>query len=313
MYFKGSPDSMIRGERNQADHVIFNLHGQKLRADGSVEKEMEWALQRNSAIQNTGDAHVVFPSSQVKGFHRFYLSVHHAEAASVSGSNDGYFTLGLKSNPAANAAAAMQSTAVPRMIVAAPPVPQTLEAVEEQERRELNSCGANMVLVTMKAQYSGGITNVRVKLLGSLPSWTGDWPVTNLMTPYQLCFSPPAVKSGGPGFTSIANPSCSVPSVGKGKCQDTAWPCTGGQYYGGYCAGSNNVKCCVANPSSSTASKNTGAIACNVPTAGAGSCISTASCTGYYYSGYCAGASNIRCCIPTASASAAQLRGAERS
>lgn len=265
---------------------------------------MQWALQLNSTIQNVGDAHIIFPSAaKAKGFDRFYLSIHHADADSVSGSNDGFFFLGPRDDAAP--AATMQSATTPRVVVAPTSGVKKFdgvaeEAVKEEEHRELNSCGSNKVQVTMKAQYSGGITNVHVKLLGSLPSWTGDWPVTNLMTPYLLCFSPPVAKTtGGPGITSIANPSCTVPSVGSGKCQDSSWACNGGQYYSGYCSGSSNIRCCVATSSSSSSSSSKSAAPlCNVPTAGGGTCIATSACKTYYYSGYCRGAADIKCCVP---------------
>jgi len=39
--------------------------------------------------------------------------------------------------------------------------------------------------------------------------------------------------------------TCTVPQVGTGVCQDISTPCSG-SYYSGYCAGPNNIKCCVS-------------------------------------------------------------------
>ena len=292
-YFKGRKDSTIRGDRNQADHVYFVLHGEKLAADGSVSKAMSHRMLFDRPVQNTGHATMVFPSEKARGFDRFYLTVHHAEADTVSGWNDGYFSL----DSGSGSGSAVLLAASRALSVVAPAT--EVKEIATADQRELNVCGANKILLTLTAKYSGGISNVKVKLLGNLPSWTGDWPVANLMSPYSLCFSPPAPKSSGGSITSIANPSCTVSGVGAGKCQDSAWSCVGGQYYSGACPGANNIKCCVVRPSSST-TKASASPACNVPTAGAGTCIATSQCTnGYYYSGYCAGASNIKCCVPS--------------
>ena len=97
-------------------------------------------------------------------------------------------------------------------------------------------CANGQIAVNFNAVYSGGISNVHVKILGDLPSWTGDWPTSNLIPPQVWCYTPPKSSSSTP-ITSILNPSCSVPNVGSGKCQDSGWACSNGKYYSGYSPG----------------------------------------------------------------------------
>lgn len=302
-YYKSRHGSTLRGDQYPAKRVRFVLHGESdgSENDGGADVTISREMPFEQSPENTGDASVVIPTPLIKSmstelknkganrrFQRFYMTVHHGDADGVSGWSK-YFALKGAGDNAQNGAAPKQVSVRSISRALSSPITNT------NTQRQLASCAAGQVKVTISASYSGGISNVRVKILGELPSWTGDWPVTPLMPPMTLCYNTPKKSSTSTPVTSLLNPSCTVPKVGRGKCQDSGWACTGGSYYSGYCSGASNIKCCVIG--STTTTTTTTYPACKVPSVGSGKCMATTSCKGTAYSGYCSGASNIKCCI----------------
>jgi len=297
--WRGERGSQFRGADREGRHVRFFLHGES--RDGS--KKAVHELSFDQPVDNTGEATLVLPPALCgEGMARFRLLIQQEDASSVGGFSPEFECA------AGSGSDASGSTPRPPIVYATPVTPlPTVElpvAVQappaDRALSVAKGCANGQIAVNFNAVYSGGISYVHVKILGDLPSWTGDWPTSNLIPPQVWCYTPP--KSSSTPITSILNPSCSVPNVGSGKCQDSGWACSNGKYYSGYCPGSSSVKCCVANGAKSTPAapavpKATTYAACTVPKIGAGKCMATSDCTGYYYSGFCAGAANIKCCV----------------
>ena len=298
--WRGERGSQFRGADHEGRHVRFFLHGES--RDGS--KKAVHELSFDQPVDNTGEATLVLPPALCgEGMARFRLLIQQDDASAVGGFSPEFECSASASGsdlPAAPSPPSMYATPVadnlPPVAEQAPPAARALALAK--------GCANGQIAVNFNAVYSGGISNVHVKILGDLPSWTGDWPTSNLIPPQVWCYSPPKSPPSAP-LSSILNPSCSVPGVGSGKCQDSGWACSKGKYYSGYCPGSSSIKCCVATTAATTATTTPATpaaprasyAACTVPKIGAGRCIATSDCTGYYYSGFCAGAANIKCCV----------------